>query len=416
MLSAQNITRLEYSIDGFLAEGKGTAIDIPGKSKELDDAFSIDISGLEPGIHTIHVRAMNEEGVWSFAAKQSFYVPEPPVNPEIATVEYSINEMVKEDEGEMITLQNGSNELDSTLLFDVAALEPGIHNIYMRAKNEWGVWSLPVAKSFVISEPDTTKIENIFYRFYNDDFESTWMTASVDPERKNVDSTIMASVSELNLDDNYTIEFYAQNSMGVRGFSAYLSNVDLMMNHSPQRTKNMLELSVATNQIMELSMDSLFNDEDLNLGDSLVYAITGADNPDLLDFASWENGSQLSFSPVSGYSGNYSFWLKTEDLAGESDSVEVMLTVSTATGIEDVAADKGFWVYPNPADDYVHIQTVNDWSDYKLELYSSSGKLALSKNIEDSKYTLKLNEYPQGIYFMVLQNSDFMIRKKLIVR
>jgi hypothetical protein len=206
-ISAQNITRLEYSIDGFVAEGNGITLEVPGDTYELDTDFNIDISGLEPGIHTIHFRAMNENGVWSFAAERSFYIPEEPVTEGIVEMEYSIDEMVKEGDGNLITLQNGSNHLDSTILLDISGLEPGIHNIYMRAKNKLGIWSLPAQRSFVISEPDTAKIENIYYRLYNDDFESTWMTASVDPARKNVDSTIMLSVAALDLNENYTVEF-----------------------------------------------------------------------------------------------------------------------------------------------------------------------------------------------------------------
>ncbi len=415
-VSAQNITRLEYSIDGFVAEGKGTAIDISGDSNELDTDFNIDISSLDPGNHTIHFRAMNENDVWSFAAERSFYIPESPVTEGIVAMEYSIDEFVKEGEGEMITLSNGTNDLDSTLLFDIAGMEPGIHNIYMRAKNKLGVWSLPAQRSFVISKPDTAKIENIFYRIYNDNFESTWMTALVDPARKNVDSTIMASVAGLNLDDNYTIEFYAQNNRAVRGFSAYLSNVNLMMNHSPERKKDLLDISVSVNQVMELSMDSLFTDEDLNFGDSLAYAITNADNVDIFDFTDWETHSLLSFSPISGYSGNYNFWLKTSDLAGESDSVQVMLTVTGVTGISDKeAAASNFLIYPNPANDFVKIKVVNSQIEaFTLNLLSATGKLVYSKNYQTDELEMNLHEIPRGMYFIVLQSKGLIVSKKLI--
>ena len=170
IVSAQNINQLEYSIDGFVAEGKGTAIEIPGNSAELESEFNIDISGLEPGNHIIYFRARNDEGVWSFAGERSFYISEPPITEGIVAMEYSIDKMVKQGDGEFITLQNGTNNLDSTLTFDVDELAPGIHNIYMRAKNKLDVWSLPAERSFVIPEPDTAKIENIYYRIYNDEF------------------------------------------------------------------------------------------------------------------------------------------------------------------------------------------------------------------------------------------------------
>ena len=219
----------------------------------------------------------------------------------------------------------------------------------------------------------------------------------------------------MDLDENYTLEFYAENNTGVRGFSAYLSNIDLMMNHPPERTREIVELSISANQVLKLSMDSLFNDEDLNFGDSLVYAIVDSDNPELLEFTNWELGSQLSFAPVSGNSGSYNFWLKTTDLASESDSVQVILTVITTTGIEDLASDKRFLVYPNPAKDYVKIKTdgYNGYG-YKLHLISSTGVLLSSIHINSNEYILDLKQFSTGIYFVVLKDDEFTLRKKLV--
>ena len=415
-VSAQNITRLEYSIDSFVAEGNGTALEIPGNSNELNSDFNIDISSLEPGIHTIHFRALNEEGVWSFAAERTFYIPEPPITEGIVTIEYSIDTYKKEGEGEPLILQKGTNSVDSVLNIDISDLEAGIHNIYTRSKNKMGVWSLPVSKSFVIVKPDTTKVENVLYRFYNDNYKGAWMTASVDPARKNVDSLFMVSTAGLDLDQDYTIEFYAKNNTEVRSYSAFLSNVDLQINNAPQRMKDSLELIITANQQKELKMDTLFSDQDQILGDSLIYSLEGLDNSDLLNFTDWSSNSILSFTPIDGNSGLYNFWLKTSDISGESDSIQIMLKVTTETGIEDLVSENRFLIYPNPASDYVNIKAMDGFmAGYKIMLYSTTGKLLYSSNVKDKEYTLSLSRYPQGIYLIVLQNSEFMNRKKLII-
>ena len=415
-ISAQNITRLEYSIDGFVAEGNGTALEIQGNSTELDAGFNIDISGLEPGIHTIHFRAMNENGVWSFAAQRSFYIAEEPIQEEIVALEYSMDEMVKEGDGNLISLQNGTNQLDSTIQFDISGLEPGIHNIYMRAKNKPGVWSLPVQRSFVIIKTDTTKIENIFYRLYNDDFESTWMTVSVDPARKNVDSTFMLSVAALDLNENYTVELYAQNSKGVRGYSVFLEDLSLRRNNAPESVKETLELSMSVNQNLEISMDSLFQDADLAFGDSLVYMISASDNPEIFDFASWNTPGILTLTPSAGQNGTYIFWLKTTDLALETDSIQVALTVTGSTGFDEQLAETKFSIYPNPARDYLTIKR-NDYSEkeYSLRLFNTTGQLFIKKQITESEHQLNLREYSGGVYFIVLQNDEFTVRETVVI-
>ena len=418
LLSAQNITRLEYSIDGFVAEGKGTALEIPENLTELDDAFNIDISELEPGNHTIHVRAMNDEGVWSFAAERSFYIPEPPITDGIVAMEYSFDEMVKEGDGEMIALQDGTNELDSTLLFDISGLEPGIHNIYMRSRNKLGKWSLPAKQTFVISEPDTARIEYVHYRIFNDGYEGDWMVAPIDPARKNIDSTLMVSAAGLNFDENYSIEFYAENTSDVRGFSAYLNGFSLRMNNPPQRTKDTLELKVSAQEELKLDMDSLFNDDDLTIGDRLDYAITETDNPGLMLFRDWETESLLAFSPTRDNQGEYQFRLVTTDLSGDSDSIEVILTVTSATSVQDKrTASSSFLLYPNPAKDYVIVKANSiAFSKYRLSLFNSTGKLVTSTVVEKDEYRMSLNNIPDGMYFFVFRMNDLIERRKLVVQ
>jgi hypothetical protein len=189
------------------------------------------------------------------------------------------------------------------------------------------------------------------------------------------------------------------------------------MNNAPERIKDTLELTIAVNQQMDVQMDTLFSDVDLIVGDSLMYSLEGLDNMELLDFTDWSSNSLLTFTPATQNSGSYNFLLKTSDLAGESDSIQVMLTVTNATGIEDLASDNGILIYPNPASDYVNIKAADGYTaGYKIMLYSITGKLQYSRISEDTEYTLNLSSYPQGIYFIVLQNNEFMIRKKLIIR
>jgi hypothetical protein len=416
-ISAQNITRLEYSIDGFVAEGKGTALVIQENSTELNTEFDIDIAGLEPGNHTIHFRAMNEDGVWSFATERSFYIPEPPITEGIVAMEYSIDKMVKEGGGEPLSLQKGTNSIDSILHIDISGLEAGIHNIYMRSKNKLGVWSLPVSKSFVMVKPDTTKIENIKYRFYNDTYKGTWMTALVDPARKNVDSIFMISSVGLDLNQSYTIELYAKNNMSVRSFSAYLNNVILQANNSPERLKDTLKVRIAVNQQMDIKMDTLFADADLIMGDDLMYSIAGINNLELLDFTTWDSNTLLSFSPAAQNSGMYNFWIKTHDLAGDADSLYVDLTVGNPTGIYSTNEQDAFEIYPNPVNEILTIKKLrNIDSGYNLKLHTLEGRLIFVDEVTAPDYRLSLSSYPQGVYIIYLMNNEFAVRKKIIKR
>jgi hypothetical protein len=416
LVSAQNITRLEYNIDGFVAEGKGTMVEITGNEMELDSSFDIDISGLEPGIHTIHFRSMNENGVWSFPAERTFYVTEPPITDGIVAIEYSIDKVLKEGSGTLITFNKATNQIDSSMVFDIANLKAGTHNIYFRAQNKLGEWSLPANRTFVVVEPDTIKIEKIFYRFFNDDYQGIWMALDVEPAQKQIDSTVAASVLNMELGKQYTIELYAKNNLGVRGYSTYFSPVDLRMNNSPESMRDSLSLEIMANQVKGVSMDSLFTDLDLNFGDKLVYSISDSENNDLSVFSDWETPSLLKFSPHNDHQGQYNFWITATDAAWEKDSIKVMLTVTGTTGIEANSEDNPFTVYPNPAGNYttVRVNSSSLLNGYNLKLYNSTGQLLKTEFVNTQEHRLQLNKLTKGMYIVVLQNSEFMARKKII--
>ncbi len=416
LVSAQNISRLEYSIDGFVAEGKGTPLEISGNETEINSMFDIDISGLEPGIHTILFRSMNENGIWSFPAERTFYIPEPPITEGIVAIEYSIDKILKEGSGEQLKVDKATNWLDSSFVFDIAGLEAGTHNIYFRAKNKFGKWSMPANRAFVVVKPDTVKVEKIYYRFYNDGYQSSWMMAEVDPARKNLDSTIATSVTGLDLGEQYTIELFAKNSMGVRGFSTFLSPVDLQMNNAPISLRDSLTVNIMVNELKGISMDSLFNDQDLAFGDHLAYSISNPENPELMAFSKWVTPSIINFSPDNNQNGKYQFWLTASDVAWEKDSIKVILTVSGTTGIESQSWDKRITVYPNPATNYttIKVNSYNLINGYLLKLYNSTGQLLKTEFVTANDHRLNLDGLTKGLYFLLMESNDFRVRKKIL--
>ncbi|MFW5687789.1 MAG: DUF5916 domain-containing protein, partial [Bacteroidota bacterium] len=122
IVSAQNIVKLEYSVNEFVTEGNGTIVDLPGDSEEVDFNFNIDISNLAPGAHTIFFRTQNEDGVWSFMERRGFYIPKPVDTYEIVAYEYLLTEFDTEEEGEMTILESGTTLVDksNTLELDLS--------------------------------------------------------------------------------------------------------------------------------------------------------------------------------------------------------------------------------------------------------------------------------------------------------
>jgi|GEM_PF-3027214 len=104
-----------------------------------------------------------------------------------------------------------------------------------------------------------------------------------------------------------------------------------------------------------------------------------------------------------------------EACGNSQKSQQVFIT----TGIDDLIVDKGIVVYPNPnrGQFFVELSATND--DGLLRIFNSSGSVVLSKQIKLSfnadRLEFDLKNLPGGIYFLVIQYPDKVIRTKLII-
>jgi len=71
-------------------------------------------------------------------------------------------------------------------------------------------------------------------------------------------------------------------------------------------------------------------------------------------------------------------------------------------------------LYPNPASEYVDIQS-DDFISF-LKVYTEDGRLvSIKENVNESKYRLSLSGYNKGFYFIqIIDNKGNIIRKQLI--
>lgn len=82
---------------------------------------------------------------------------------------------------------------------------------------------------------------------------------------------------------------------------------------------------------------------------------------------------------------------------------------STTTGIEDIMKTTEWHVYPNPADDVIHIGAARAGEYY--ELYNTIGAKILSGNITGTDSNLSVATLPVGIYYLMLTTRDRTGRK-----
>ena len=160
-----------------------------------------------------------------------------------------------------------------------------MHSIYVRTKNDFGIWSLPSEGNFYITKIDTAKIQSIHYRIFQNNDEGEWLSNPVEPERKVVDSIIGFSLEGLIVNEEYSVEIFAENNLGVRSYSVFTNPFTLRENHEPIANTYSLDFKVYTKETASIDFDTLFTDEDLIYGDSLTFTYVDLSDGELYTFS-----------------------------------------------------------------------------------------------------------------------------------
>lgn len=154
--TVSDITQVEffYNTDN----GPGTGATIPISAGQNIDVVNTNLANTLPlGWHTVHVRAKNQNNDWGFYESRRIFVrgaPEPCCTPPSPITE--LEWFVDSDPGvglssTKLVINPSQTNLDLTdQPLDVGAQSLGAHQIYVRAKNADGAWSMTEAASFSV--------------------------------------------------------------------------------------------------------------------------------------------------------------------------------------------------------------------------------------------------------------------------
>lgn len=141
---------LEYFIDTDPGHGLGTSVPITSAYEISDINFSVDISSISAGFHTLYLRAKDEADQWSITHNRTFFkltVPEAG-NADIVEVEYFIDTDPGFGSGTSVPVTPSSTISDLTFAVDLTSVSSGFHTLYVRAKDSQGAWSLTNISQF----------------------------------------------------------------------------------------------------------------------------------------------------------------------------------------------------------------------------------------------------------------------------
>ncbi len=89
----------------------------------------------------------------------------------------------------------------------------------------------------------------------------------------------------------------------------------------------------------------------------------------------------------------------------------LLLKTQTQVGIQDDKEDHNLIIYPNPANNYVYVNSDNNID--KISMYNELGELLyINESVNIKSIKLDLTGYKRGIYFVEIDNAVYKLLKK----
>ena len=146
-----DVTKLEYFIDTDPGHGNGFDVPITPATSLTDFTFSVPVTGITEGFHTLSLRTQDANGTWGMTHQTSIYkVPTSVASslPDVVYLEYFLDTDPGYQLGIPIPITSATNVDDVPLVLDVSGLSETTHVLYIRAKDANGVWSMVENASF----------------------------------------------------------------------------------------------------------------------------------------------------------------------------------------------------------------------------------------------------------------------------
>lgn len=409
----QKITQVEYFFNEDPGFGKGVSVPVTmGTYQEL--AVNIPLYDLDLGLNSLFIRAKSENGNWGHTFHQSFFITRLPASiyPKISVLEYFIDTDPGVGKAKPIGLQPDYQIVaDATLSLD--ELADGQHILYVRAKDDNGIWSAVFQQQFLVISgqnelPVITKAE---YFVNTDPGFGKGSPVVINTPLATVTKLFDVAPEQLT-PGNDTVYIRVQDNRGKWSptFSTIIQTVETAAGNPPG---NPIVSGITENSV------NLGWDAGAGTGWDIVWGLAGFDYTEngILVLNSRNNSHQLE--ELSGGSA-YEFYVRSSFPTGlvSSWGGPYPFTTSGATGIDEINSGE-IIIFPNPASKRIFIRLPNqNEQKTNIRLYNLHGQLVrdmIYNANENELHQIELNGILPGIYLLHLQNREINLTRKMIV-
>lgn len=158
--------------------------------------------------------------------------------------------------------------------------------------------------------------------------------------------------------------------------------------------------------------------EDPDLEDVLQIELSET-APDWLSLTDHSDGTAtLSGDPSSSDIGNYEILISlTDGLIAQP--VTQTFTLSVVTGIFDPENRSLICIYPNPADQFIHVPLGTLHGEVKLEIFSVLGEKVFNRILENPgshDILLNISTFAEGSYILIISDQDNVFYGKFVIQ
>lgn len=378
-LSAQpqlpdGVIHLEYFIDSDPGYGLATAVESP---------FTIPLTDLSPGVHTVYIRAKDEEGRWSQTISRQFVKQQG--YSESASAPNTMEYFIDNDPG----YGNGHNS-PKTLVVPIADLPVGLHKIYFRAKDENGNWSATIKRDFVkLHDKGAVDASLVLLEYYFDK----------DPGFGNGHSISLE-------EENQLLDFGIDLTPLENGFHhLYIRGKDAAGNWSYQYHKPIIKRSVPKITKVHYYLNETPSED--NPG--TVIDVTQTENPMTCEFTAELKDLEI---------GEHTIYIVAENEDGiYSNIYSDNFTIKEATNINNSETAQIIKAYPNPVIDRLHIDINRVIEEGLIQIINEKGSVIYS-NSNLSEYSqvglsIDASNWSPGIYIVILKTHKGIITQTI---
>jgi len=134
----------------------------------------------------------------------------------------------------------------------------------------------------------------------------------------------------------------------------------------------------------------------------------------------WDNDSHEQFRAIYGTTvGDFKYSVQATDINNCSNSDTIIVKVAVTSAVADLKDNEKIYVYPNPTKGVVTLIPESEInSEISISVFNNAGKILYFKKVQHfylgDKLKIDLTNYPNGIYYLKINNSKIIKVKKVV--